>query len=130
MEEKVEMKVSNGLGVLFLNNPKHNVLAFAVLKELAEKFQKLKDDPLVRAIIFDSKSDVVFSTGAEIAIPVAVIGKLFFRARLMHMETAVHPRKVSLTGKLLAPLCDRFYVQWPEAVAAVGGKAAFAGRVF
>lgn len=76
------------------------------------------------------RPDVVFSTGAEIAIPVALIGKLLFRAKLLHMETAVHPRKVSLTGRLLAPFCDSLYVQWPEAVAAMGSRATFAGRVF
>jgi UDP-N-acetylglucosamine:LPS N-acetylglucosamine transferase len=81
-------------------------------------------------ILFRSRPHVVFSTGAELAIPVVVIARLFFRCRIVHMETAVHPRKVSLTGRIIAPLCHHFFVQWPEAAALSKGRAEYAGRVF
>ncbi|HKP97949.1 MAG TPA: hypothetical protein VJ385_19610 [Fibrobacteria bacterium] len=81
-------------------------------------------------ILLKARPQVVFSTGAEIAIPVALLGRLLFGARLIHLETAVHPRKVSLTGKVLYPFCHRFFVQWPEACGLMGKKAEYAGRVF
>jgi UDP-N-acetylglucosamine:LPS N-acetylglucosamine transferase len=81
-------------------------------------------------ILLRSRPQVIFSTGAEIAIPVALVGRFLFGARLIHLETAVHPRKVSLTGRLLHPFCHRFFVQWPEARTLIGGKAEYAGRVF
>lgn len=81
-------------------------------------------------ILLRSRPQVIVSTGAEIAIPVALLGRFLFGARLIHLETAVHPRKVSLTGKLLYPFCHRFFIQWPEACALVGKKAEYAGRVF
>lgn len=81
-------------------------------------------------ILFKSRPQVVFSTGAEIAIPVVIVARFLFGAKIIHLETAVHPRKVSLTGRLLLPICHEFFVQWPEAQAMLKGKARFAGRVF
>jgi beta-1,4-N-acetylglucosaminyltransferase len=81
-------------------------------------------------ILLRFRPAVVFSTGSEISIPVVVMARLLLIPRIVHLETATRPRKISPSGRILMPFCSEFFVQWPEAVALSGGKARFAGRVF
>ena len=36
--------------------------------------------------------------------------------RIVYVESICRTRKLSLTGRLLYPLADRFLVQWPQLV--------------
>lgn len=81
-------------------------------------------------ILIRFRPKVVFSTGSEIAIPVVFMARILLDPRIIHLETATRPKKVSPSGRILMPFCDDFFVQWPEAVAMAGGKTRFAGRVF
>ena len=56
---------------------------------------------------------VVLTTGAGTAVPFAWIAKLH-GARLVHVETLTRVERPSLSCRLLAPVADRVYVQWPE----------------
>ena len=71
---------------------------------------------------------VVISTGSEIAIPVFLVAKLF-RTRTVFIETIASYENVSLTGRLLYPLSDRFFVQNEESLANLGPKAEFHGGI-
>lgn len=62
----IEAKISGNLGVLILNNPKVNALSFNLLQELEKKFLEFKADIAVKAVIFTSAMDVIFSAGADI----------------------------------------------------------------
>jgi beta-1,4-N-acetylglucosaminyltransferase len=81
-------------------------------------------------IFLKEKPDVVFSTGSEIAIGAFLIGKLFFRTKLIFLETASRVLKPSLTGRILYPISDLFLVQWPTLLKRFGGKAQYRGCVY
>lgn len=74
------------------------------------------------------RPDLVVSTGAEIALPVVLVAKLR-RVPTIYIECGAQVTVPSLTGKLLYPLVDRFYVQWPELLAAYGPRARYAGSL-
>ncbi len=59
----------------------------------------------------------VICVGSSIAIPLCFWAK-FFRKKAIFVESITRVSQPSLTGKTLSflGLCDRFYVQWPEAV--------------
>lgn len=85
---------------------------------------------LVRLIrIFrNERPDVVVSTGAEIAIPSVIIGKIF-RARSIYVECGAQVAHPSVTGRVLCRFVDAFFVQWPELLPAYGGRARYAGSL-
>lgn len=74
------------------------------------------------------RPSAIVSTGAEIAIPAAIIGKLF-RIPLIYVECGAQVYTPSSTGRLLYYVADRFYVQWPELLAAYGPRAQFVGSL-
>jgi UDP-N-acetylglucosamine:LPS N-acetylglucosamine transferase len=71
---------------------------------------------------------VVISTGSEIAIPAFAMAKLF-RARTVFIETVTRFGNPTLTGRLLYPFSDKFYVQHPETLQAYGPRAEYHGAV-
>lgn len=73
-----------------------------------------------------SRPDVILSTGAGLAVPFFLVGKLF-GARLVYVESMTRIHGPSLSGRLIYPFSDRFFVQWPEA--ATLPRMEFAGRV-
>lgn len=80
-------------------------------------------------IFWIEKPSILFSTGAEIAIPAFYVGKILFRTRLIYLETLTRVRVLSLTGKVLYPIVDLFLVQWPELLEKAGPKAVYGGRL-
>lgn len=72
---------------------------------------------------------VLFSTGAEIALPAFYIGKVLFRTRLIFLETLTRVKGLSRTGKLIYPIADLFLVQWPELLSKTRPKAMYRGRL-
>jgi len=82
---------------------------------------------LVR-IFYRERPDAIVSTGAEIAIPAALIGKVY-RIPLIYIECGAQVYTPSMTGRLLYHVADRFYVQWPELLEAYGPRARFVGSL-
>lgn len=80
-------------------------------------------------IFWVEKPTILFSTGAEIAIPAFYVGKILFRTKLIYLETLTRVEKLSLTGKALYPVADLFLVQWPELLEKVGPKAVYGGKL-
>lgn len=74
------------------------------------------------------RPSLVVSTGAEIAIPVVLVGKLV-GVRALYIECGAQVLRPSLTGRLMYWLADEFYVQWPELLAAYGRRARFVGSL-
>jgi beta-1,4-N-acetylglucosaminyltransferase len=73
------------------------------------------------------RPDVVLSTGAGLAMPFFLAGKLL-QIRCVYVESVTRSESLSLTGRLVYPLADTFFVQWPS-LAAKLGKAVYAGGV-
>jgi beta-1,4-N-acetylglucosaminyltransferase len=71
---------------------------------------------------------VVLTTGAGVAVPFAWIGRLL-GARVVYVESFTRIDEPSLSCRLIAPVAERLYVQWPE-LAAVLPRARYVGSVF
>jgi hypothetical protein len=70
---------------------------------------------------------VILTTGAGIAVPFAWLGRAH-NIRVVYVESLTRTETPSLSCRLVAPVTDRVYVQWPELVGAVRG-ARYAGSV-
>jgi hypothetical protein len=65
--------------------------------------------------IGDYQPDVILSTGAALAVPFFLVGRLR-RRRLVYVESLTRVNALALSGRLVYPLADVFFVQWREAV--------------
>jgi len=64
-------------------------------------------------------ADVVLTNGPGTCVPVLAAQLLlnvfaWRRARLVYVESVCRVQRMSLAGRLVAPLCDRCIVQWPQ----------------
>lgn len=74
-----------------------------------------------------NRPDAILSTGAGLAVPFFIVGKLL-RVRLVYVESVTRRETISLSGRLVYPLADRFFVQWPQAARRLR-RAEYAGSV-
>lgn len=74
------------------------------------------------------RPDVLLSTGAGPAVPAALVAKAL-GAFVLFVETFAAVDRPSLTGRLMAPLSDHLFVQWPTLLGTLRG-ATYAGPVF
>jgi UDP-N-acetylglucosamine:LPS N-acetylglucosamine transferase len=79
-------------------------------------------------VVLRERPQVIFSPGAEIALPFFVWGKLL-GAKTIYMESWCRIDDLSLTGRLAYPIVDAFYVQWPQLLKHCGPKARYLGAV-
>lgn len=82
------------------------------------------------SIFWKEKPELLFSTGAEVAIPAFFIGKFLFGTKLIFLESLARIRNPSSTGKVLYRISDLYLVQWPELLKKAGPKAVYQGRLF
>ena len=61
---------------------------------------------------------VIVTTGAGVAVPFAWVGRLF-GAAVVYIESIARIDQPSLSCRLIAPVADRLYVQWPELLEAL-----------
>jgi UDP-N-acetylglucosamine:LPS N-acetylglucosamine transferase len=79
-------------------------------------------------ILNNEKPDIVLSLGAEIAIPFIYLSKLF-GIKTIFIESWCRVDELSRTGKLVYPVADHFWVQWPQLLDVCGPKAQYKGAV-
>ena len=87
--------------VYFVTDPKRNPISLMI-----NIFQSFN-------IFLKEKPDVVISTGAGVAVPICYIAKLFGK-KIIFFESFCRIHGKSLSGKLIYPIADLFFVQWPE----------------
>jgi beta-1,4-N-acetylglucosaminyltransferase len=71
---------------------------------------------------------VVLTTGAAVAVPFAWIARLR-GVRIVYIESLARAERPSLSCRLVSPVADRVYVQWPELLRTLP-RARYAGTVF
>jgi UDP-N-acetylglucosamine:LPS N-acetylglucosamine transferase len=71
---------------------------------------------------------IMLSTGAGVAVPFAWLGRLR-GVKVVYVESFTRIEGPSLSGRLIAPIANRVYAQWPE-LAAAFPKARYEGNVF
>jgi UDP-N-acetylglucosamine:LPS N-acetylglucosamine transferase len=75
-----------------------------------------------------TKPKVILTTGAALAVPFSWIGKLN-GVKIVYVESFTRIEKPSLSCRLVKPVADRMYVQWPELLNELPA-ARYAGNVF
>jgi UDP-N-acetylglucosamine:LPS N-acetylglucosamine transferase len=63
-------------------------------------------------ILRKERPQVILSTGAGPAVPFAIVGRLFFGAKVVFIETIASVHSASLTGRIMHRLAHRFFYQW------------------
>ena len=79
-------------------------------------------------VLRTEQPDVILSLGAEIAIPYIFVGKLL-GVKTIFIESWCRVEDLSKTGRLVYPVVDQFWVQWPQLLAVCGPKAEYHGAV-
>lgn len=74
------------------------------------------------------RPDIMISTGANLAILLFFIGRLH-GCKLIYIESRARVYSRSLTGKIIAGICDKIYVQWKELLPLYKGKAEYFGTL-
>ena len=64
-------------------------------------------------IFVKEKPDVILTTGAAIAIPMCVIGKVF-KKKVIYIESFARMTTPNKTGLLIYKFADLFIIQWKE----------------
>ena len=75
------------------------------------------------------RPDFIVTVGAEIAIPALLVNRLLFRRPSLYIESLACVEKPSLTGRIVAHLASRAFVQWPRLLDFYGSKAEYHGRL-
>lgn len=78
-------------------------------------------------ILFKSKPCAIISAGPSMALPLFWLAKLM-GVKTIFIESWVRVHHKSLTGRLVYPVSDLFFVQW-ESLRKAYPKALFAGRL-
>lgn len=78
-------------------------------------------------VFFKSNPDVILSAGPGIAIPISYLGKLFGK-KIIFIESWSRVTTKSIAGRVIYPIADQFYVQWPE-MTSVYPEAIYVGRL-
>ncbi len=74
----------------------------------------LRNIALAWRVVRAERPEAILSTGAALAVAFFVIGKLH-GCKLVYVESLTRTRTLSLSGRLVYPLADAFFVQWPQA---------------
>lgn len=86
----------------------------------------LRNFRLAWRTVRDHEPDVILSTGAALAVPFFVVGRLR-RKRLVYVESFTRVSGLSLSGRIVYPLTDAFFVQWQAS--AWRGRVRYAGSL-
>ena len=100
---------------------KSGSLALAVVRTLLCAAQSL-------GALWRARPDAIVHCGPAVALPVSIWAKLL-RKPVIFVETGSRVHRLSLTGRLMRPLADLYFVQWPQLLAA-HPQALYAGRLF
>ncbi|AUT01467.1 UDP-N-acetylglucosamine--LPS N-acetylglucosamine transferase [Nostoc sp. CENA543] len=68
---------------------------------------------LALKVIRETKPDIIISTGAGVAVPFLILGKLF-GSQTVFIESVTRIQTLSLSAKLVLPFLSVLYVQWPQ----------------
>lgn len=89
----------------------------------------IKNTFLAWKILRKEKPDLIISSGAAIAIPFFLLGKLFFRAKCAYVEVFDRINQGTIAGRFCYHFADVFFVQRKEQLK-VYKKAKYIGSIF
>jgi len=81
---------------------------------------------LAHRVLRVSRPSALVTTGAGVAVPFAWIARLR-RIPVLYIESFTRIEELSMSGRMIRPIAERLYVQWPD-TGKTGGR--YAGTVF
>jgi len=87
----------------------------------------VRNTGLALRLVSRLRPKVMITTGAGVAVPFAWVARLF-GARVVYVESLARIEGPSLSCRLIAPVAERIYAQWPELASAMP-QARYAGSV-
>lgn len=87
----------------------------------------VKNFLLAFKVLKDEKPDAIISTGAGIAVPFILAGKIM-GIKTLYLESITRSEELSLSGRLVKPFVDKLLVQWPQ-LAEKNKKSEYQGRI-
>ena len=112
-------KMKGEIYQIFGARTKESGLIHDIFGTLAMVFQSLW-------ILIKARPNVIISCGTSSTVPISYLGKLM-RKKVIFIESWSRVYNRSLTGKLIYPIADLFFVQWKK-LKALYPKATYAGR--
>ena len=88
----------------------------------------LRNLRLAHRVVRARRPRVILTTGAGVAVPFAWIGRLY-GARVVYVESFTRIEGPSLSCRMIAPVAERVYAQWPELARAMPA-ARYEGSLF
>jgi UDP-N-acetylglucosamine:LPS N-acetylglucosamine transferase len=88
----------------------------------------LRNLRLAWTVVRRERPSAILTTGAGVAVPFAWIARVH-GTRVLYVESFTRIAGLSLSGRMIAPIADGTYVQWPE-LAAATPRARYAGNLF
>lgn len=73
----------------------------------------LRNIYLAFQVIRETQPDLIISTGAGVAVPFLILGKLF-GTQTAFIESVTRIHTLSLSARLVLPFLNVLYVQWPQ----------------
>ncbi len=64
-------------------------------------------------VLYKERPSIIISSGAAVAIPFFYIGKIF-GSKTVYIEVFDRINTPTITGKVVYPVTDKFFVQWEE----------------
>ncbi|MEK6977816.1 MAG: PssD/Cps14F family polysaccharide biosynthesis glycosyltransferase [Candidatus Hydrothermarchaeota archaeon] len=80
-------------------------------------------------VVLEERPGVIITTGAGVVVPLCYIGKLL-GSKIIYIESFARIDSPSLSGRLLYPIADLFFVQWRALLGKYGRKAQYGGGIF
>ena len=87
----------------------------------------LQNLPAAFRLIWKERPDIIFCTGASLAINFAIAAKLT-NHKFIYIESISRSNDLSISGKFVYHIANEFYVQWPQLTTKYP-KVVFQGRV-
>jgi beta-1,4-N-acetylglucosaminyltransferase len=73
----------------------------------------LRNLRLAWKIVRQEHPDLILTTGAGVAVPFIIVGKLI-GCQTVFIESITRIKQLSLSARLVLPFLDILYVQWPQ----------------
>ena len=86
------------------------------------------EEVVTRKYLLEEKPDVILTTGAAVAIPMCIIGKIFGK-KVIYIESYARINSPNKTGKLIYKFADLFIIQWEE-LRRFYPKAVYGGAIY
>jgi beta-1,4-N-acetylglucosaminyltransferase len=89
----------------------------------------LRNLRLAARVLRRERPSAILTTGAGVAVPFAWLGRLF-GVPTVYVESLTRIDELSLSARMIAPVANRLYAQWPELAQPSAGRVRYAGNLF